>query len=137
MLKNRIILWCLLVGMLCMAALPVEAAASDQPAVDKRFESFCKEWLQTVNNYAARKMQFKKVDQGFIAEYDGYSETLSTRVKIADPAKKTYVGILTYNEVKLQHHGQTPDAAKQGPFDVVSQSPVTAIFMYRNGEWQN
>ena len=123
--------------MFCLPYLPVAAAASDQLSVDKRFESFCREWLQTVNNFAAKKMQYKKVDQGFIAEYDGYSDTLSTRVKIADPAKKTYVGILTYNEVKFQHHGQTLDAAKQGPFDVVTQSPVTAIFMYRNGEWQN
>ncbi len=61
----------------------------------------------------------------------------STKVKIADPVKKTYVGILSYNEVKFQHHGKTPDAAKKGPFDIVSQSPVKAIFMYRNGQWQN
>jgi hypothetical protein len=136
MLANRLIFWCL-IGMFCLAALPGAAGAADQPSVDKRFESFCREWLHIVNNFAAKKMQFKKVDRGFIAEYDGYSDTLSTRVKIADPVKKTYVGILTYNEVRFQHHGQTPDAAKQGPFDVVSQSPVTAIFMYRNGEWQN
>jgi hypothetical protein len=136
MLVKRLIILCL-VGMCCLAVVPGAVAASDQPGVDKRFEAFCKDWLKTVNNFAAKKMQYKKVDRGFIAEYDGYSDTVSTRVKIADPVKKTYVGILTYNEVKFQNHGQTPDAAKQGPFDVVSQSPVTAIFMYRNGEWQN
>ena len=136
MLANKLLVWCL-IGMCCLAVVPGAVAASDQPAVDKRFESFCQEWLQTVNNFAAKKMQYRKAPEGFIAEYDGFSDTLSTRVKIADPVKKTYVGILTYNEVKFQHHGQTPDAAKQGPFDVVSQSPVTAIFMYRNGEWQN
>ena len=136
MLVNRLLVWCI-TGMCCLAVAPGAVAASEQPGIDMRFESFCKEWLKTVNNFAAKKMQYKKVDRGFIAEYDGYSDTLSTKVKIADPAKKTYVGILSYNEVKFQHHGQTPDAAKQGPFDVVSQSPVTAIFMYRNGEWQN
>ena len=123
--------------MLCLAVLPGAVRASDGQAVEKHFESFCKEWMQIVKDFAARKMQYRKDDQGFIAEYDGYSDNFSTKVKIADSAKKTYIGILSYNEVKFQHQGMTPDAAKKGPFDIVSQSPVKAIFMYRNGQWQN
>jgi hypothetical protein len=123
--------------MLCLALLPGAVRASDSQAVEKHFESFCKEWMQIVKDFAARKMQYRKADQGFIAEYDGYSDNFSTKVKIADSAKKTYVGILSYNEVKFQHQGKTPDSAKKGPFDIVSQSPVKAIFMYRNGQWQN
>jgi hypothetical protein len=134
--KKLIAIICL-AGMFCLADLPGVAGASDNQAVDRHFESFCQEWMQLVKNYASKKMQFRKVPDGFIAEYDGFSDTFSTNVKIADPAKKTYIGILSYNEVKLQHLGQTPDAAKQGPFDTVSQSPVKAIFMYRNGQWQN
>jgi len=134
--KKRLFKLCL-VGILCSALLPGAVRASDSQAVEKRFESFCKEWMQIVTIFAAKKMQYRKADQGFIAEYDGFSDTYSTRVKIADPAKKTYLGILSYNEVKYRHHGMTPDAAKKGPFDIVSQSPVKAIFMYRNGQWQN
>ena len=136
MRKKRLFTLCL-IGMLCLAVLPGAARASDSQAVEKRFESFCKEWMQIVKDFAAKKMQHRKADQGFIAEYDGYSDNFSTTVKLADPAKKTYVGILSYNEVKFQHHGTTPAAAKKGPFDIVSQSPVKAIFMYRNGQWQN
>ena len=136
MLVKRLFKLCL-VGMLCLAVLPGAVRASDGQAVEKHFESFCKEWMQIVKDFAARKMQYRKDDQGFIAEYDGYSDNFSTKVKIADSAKKTYIGILSYNEVKFQHQGMTPDAAKKGPFDIVSQSPVKAIFMYRNGQWQN
>jgi hypothetical protein len=136
MLVKRLFKLCL-VGMLCLAVLPGAARASDSHAVEKHFESFCKEWMQIVKDFAAKKMQYRKADQGFIAEYDGFSDEYSTKVKIADSAKQTYIGILSYNEVKFQHHGMTPDAAKKGPFDIVSQSPVKAIFMYRNGQWQN
>ena len=136
MLVKRLFKLCL-VGMLCLAVLPGAVRASDGQAVEKHFESFCKEWMQIVKDFAAKKMQYRKADQGFIAEYDGYSDNFSTKVKIADSAKKTYIGILSYNEVKFQHQGMTPDAAKKGPFDIVSQSPVKAIFMYRNGQWQN
>jgi hypothetical protein len=125
-----VVIGCLIV------ALAGRASASDQPDVDMRFETFCREWLQTVNSFAAKNMMYRKVDQGYVAEYTGYSDALSTMVKNADPVKKTYVGILTYNEVRLQHEGQTPDVAKRGPFYVVSQSPVKALFMYRNGRWQ-
>lgn len=134
--KKRFFKLCLL-GMLCIAVVPGTARSSDNQVVEKRFESFCKEWMQIVKNFAAKKMQYRKADQGFIAEYDGFSDTYSTQVKIADYEKKTYVGILSYKEVKFKHHGKTPDAAKKGPFDIVSQSPVKAIFMYRNGQWQN
>jgi len=127
-----------LAGIVCLAlAVPGAAWASDSQTPELRFESFCKEWMQNVKNFAFKKMQYRKVDQGFIAEYDGYSEEYSTKVKIADPLKKTYLGILCYSEVKYQHQGKTQDAAKQGPFDIVSQSPVKAIFMYRNGQWLN
>lgn len=123
-------------GLVCCAlAVPGAVGASDSQTVEMRFESFCKDWMQNVQRYAPKKMHYRKASQGFIAEYDGCSESFSTKVKVADAAKKTYVGILCYNEVKFQHHGQTPDAAKKGPFGIVSQSPVKAIFMYRNGKW--
>jgi len=134
--KKRLFELCLF-GMLCLALVPGAVRASDSLTVEKGFESFCKEWMQIVTKFAAKKMQYRKADQGFIAEYNGFSDTYSTKVKLADAAKKTYVGILSYNEVKFRHHGITPDAAKKGPFDIVSQSPVKAIFMYRNGQWQN
>ena len=109
--------------------------AADLPPVETRFESFCKDWLQLKNDFAARKMQCRKAEQGYIAEYDGYSDTFITKVKVSDPVKNVYVGILAYNEVKLQHQGDTRDAAKKGPFVAVSQSPVKEIFLYRNGKW--
>ena len=125
-----------LAGLFCCAfAVPGPAGASDSQTVEKRFEYFCKDWMQNVNRFASRKLHYRQVGQGFIAEYDGYSKTYSTEVKLADPSSKTYVGILCYNEVKFQHHGLTPDAAKKGPFGIVSQSPVKAIFMYRDGKW--
>ncbi len=134
--KKRLFKLCL-VGMLCIALAPGAVWAAEPQSVEKRFTTFCNDWMQTVSNFAFKKMHYRKVEQGFIAEYDGFSDTYSTQVKLADPAKKIYVGILSYNEVKYQRHGKTQDAAKQGPFDIVSQSPVKAIFMYRNGQWQN
>ncbi len=47
--------------MLCLAVVPGAVRASDSQAVEKRFESFCKEWMQIVNNFAAKKMQYRKV----------------------------------------------------------------------------
>jgi hypothetical protein len=123
--------------MLWFTTVPGAVRASDGDAVEKRFESFCKDWMQTVSKFALKKMHCRKADLGFIAEYDGYSDNFTTKVKTADPVKKTYIGILTYSEVKFQHNGKTPDEAKKGPFEIMSQSPVKAIFMYRNGQWQN
>ena len=118
-----------------LAVLPGTALAADSLNPEKIFESFCRDWLKLKNAFAARKMQCRKAAQGYIAEYDGYSDTFRTEVKVSDPVKKVYVGILVYNEVKLQHEGQTLDDAKKGPFNEVSQSPVKEIFLYRNGKW--
>lgn len=91
--------------------------------------------MQHVKSFALKKMHCRRDAEGFIAEYDGFSDAYSMKVKAADPAKKIYVGILCYNEVKYKRCGKTPDAARHGPFDIVRQSPVKAIFMYRNGQW--
>lgn len=118
-----------------LAAVTQAAEAADQPNAEKKFESFCRDWLQLKNDFAARKMQLKKADQGYIAEYDGYSDNFSTEVKVSDPVKNVYVGILGYKEVKLQHEGKTKEDAKKGPFNAVIKSPVKEIFLYRNGKW--
>lgn len=124
-----------LAGIVCLALLPALAQASDSQIAELRFASFCRDWMQNVKSFALKKMHCRRVAQGFVAEYDGFSEAYSMKVKVADPVKKTFVGILCYDEVKYKRCGNTSDAAREGPFEIVSQSPVKAIFLYRNGQW--
>lgn len=135
-MPNRVIRFFLGLGLgICLAFTAAASEASDLPNVEKGFEVFCKSWMRLKNDFAVRKMQCRKDDQGYIAEYNGYSETFSARVKVSDPVKKVYVGILAYKEIRLQRQGKTQDAAKKGPFYVVSQLPVKEIFLYRDGKW--
>ena len=115
---------------------PGFSKAADLTLVEKSFVSFCKGRLQLKNEFAARQMQCRKANGGgYVAEYEGFSDSFSTRIKVADPAKDVYVGILAYSELKLQHHGSTMADAKRGPFSEISHSPIKEIFLYRNGKW--
>jgi hypothetical protein len=99
------------------------------------FEPFCSKWLQVMNNYAPKKMTSKPTGKSYVAEYVGYSEPISTQVRLADSTKGSYVGVLSYKELTLQHEGDTSEDAKRGPFHVVKEANIKAIFLYYKGEW--
>ena len=115
-------------------------AAEDQlDAVKKAFEVFQDDWIQKVQaegNWGEDKNTVEADPQGgYRASYRKVSEAREMEVKPTDDKKSPYVGVLRYEEQLYSSHGETPELAKQGPFECVKRVVVTEIFRYSEGKW--
>jgi hypothetical protein len=111
-------------------------AASDSNKVEASFRTFCQKRLVSLRDSKNRNVQCAKRKDAFIAEYSRCSKDYSITVKEGNPKDSSYVGILKYKQEKFKSSGMTSDSAKNGTFQRTGGVPVTELFLYRNGRWQ-
>jgi hypothetical protein len=124
----------------CVALSPARCfAAEDQAAVTKAFEVFQQEWLIKLNqhgDYGWEKIKMETDSQGrHCASYRILTKGLESEVKATGDKGSPYVGVLKYEEQTYASRADTPDLAKQGPFECEKALVVTEIFRYSGGKW--
>jgi hypothetical protein len=114
-------------------------AADDEAAVKKAFEVFQGEWLNNLNrhgDYGLEKLKVEKEAQGrYTAVYRVLTESVESEVKATGDKRSPYVGVLKYEEQTYASHADTPELAKEGPFQCERTVVVTEIFPYSRGKW--
>jgi len=120
---------------LLLTRLP--AYAVEPAEAERRFRPFCEYRIDALNRFAAAHVICTKRGSAFIGAYTKRSNIFEALVKKAGPAASSYVGILRYTQMQYECVASTPEGARQGPFSFVSETPVTELFLYRNGSWQD
>ncbi len=103
------------------------------------FHRFNQEWMEILYSREAKNKSSivcKKVDDGFVAEYTGYSRAFSGRTKKTDCKETPYIGILNYQEQTFVSRAGTYEEAINGQFKLYQECPVTEIFSFSGGKWR-
>lgn len=132
------LLFCLvLFGIVAMSFPP--CSAGDDEAVKKAFEVFQSDWIVKMNHhgrFGTDKIKVEKDSQGrYYATYRVIAEDMESEVKATGNKASPYVGVLKYEVHTYASHADSPELAKQGPFEVERQVSVTEIFRYSGGKW--
>jgi hypothetical protein len=114
-------------------------ATDDETAARTSFVEFEKEWLKkvTVNGeYGQQNIKVEKDEQGrYCARYRIIAPGEDSEVKPTGVKASPFVGVLHYEEQTFASHADTPELAKQGPFENEKGILFTEIFRYSNGKW--
>jgi len=112
------------------------AFASEDAKVEESFKDFCKNWVKIIKKNKPGNVFCKESREGYIAEYATMGDEHNTAIKKTSNKKTPFVGILKYREKVFKCSAATREGAIAGPFRVASESNVTELFIYQNGEWQ-
>jgi hypothetical protein len=131
-------LFCLaLFGIVALYFSPCSAA--DDEAVKKAFEVFQNDWIAKMNHhgeFGKDKIKVEKDSQGrYCAVYRLIAKDTESEVKPTGDKASPYVGVLKYEEQTYANRADSPELAKQGPFECEKQVLVTEIFRYAGGKW--
>lgn len=114
-------------------------AADDEATARSSFVEFEKSWLQKVNAYGDYGQEKVKVDQDeqgrYCARYRIIAPGEGSEVKATGVKASPFVGVLHYIEQTYVSRADTPDLAKQGPFENEKEVLYTEIFRFSNGKW--
>ena len=132
------LLFCLvLFGLVAMNFPPCSAA--DDEAVKKAFEVFQSDWIVKLNHhgqFGTDKIKVEKDPQGrYCATYRVIAKDTESEVKATGDKASPYVGVLKYEEHTYASCADSPELAKQGPFECERQRAITEIFRYSGGKW--
>jgi hypothetical protein len=135
---SQLSLFCLLLfGMLAMGSPPCSAA--DEEAVKKAFEVFRTDWIVKMNQHGQFGRDKIKVEEDaegrYCATYRVIAEDMKSEVKATGEKASPYIGVFKYEVHTYASHAESPELAKQGPFEVQRQVAVTEIFRYSGGKW--
>jgi hypothetical protein len=114
-------------------------AQEDEATARKAFITFEAEWLKKVNfygDYGQHNVKVEKDDQGrYCASYRVIAPAEGSEVKSTGVKASPFVGLLHYEEQTFASRADTPEQARQGPFQVEKEVLITEIFRYSNGKW--
>jgi hypothetical protein len=114
-------------------------ASDDETAARASFVDFEKEWLKKVNvngEYGQQNVKVEPDEQGrYCARYRIIAPGEGSEVKPTGVKASPFVGVLHYEEQTFASHADTPEQAKQGPFENEKGVLFTEIFRYSNGKW--
>jgi hypothetical protein len=129
--------WLLLFGFVAPYSSPCSAAEDE--AVKEAFEVFQNDWIAKLSQhgeFGEGKIKVEKDPQGrYRATYRAIAKDRESEVKATGDKKSPYVGVLKYEEQTYAHIADTPELARQGPFECERRVVITEIFRYTNGKW--
>lgn len=139
------ICWMLLASALAWGIFAVPARATGalvaEPEIVQTFDEFQHKWMTLLADRGMYGTDYLKVEENpyrkgsYRASYKELGKILGSRVKKTGRKGTPYVGVMKYYEVIYACTGDTPDAAKRGPFQKESERTVTEIFRYAKGQW--
>lgn len=142
--RTRIWMFLFLVT-LAWAILPTPVRAAGglvaEPEIIQTFDDFQHKWMTLLTDRGMYGTGYLKVEENpyrkgsYRASYKELGQILGSRVKKTGHNGTPYVGVMKYYEVIFVSTGETPEAAKQGPFAKESERTVTEIFRYAKGKW--
>jgi hypothetical protein len=120
----------------CIVLCSLVCCAAEAADIESSFRSFGDQWIAVLNASAAKKVSCREVDGKHMAEYTSYSQPSELTVRQTGQQASPYVGVLKYQQQACSCRAITAEAALKGPFSCSVVCPVTAIFLYKNGQWQ-
>jgi len=136
---RKVFLFVLLSLTLALGNSGLALATDDATAARTSFVEFEKEWLKKVNvhgEYGQHNVKVEKDEQGrYCARYRIIAPGEGSEVKPTGVKASPFVGVLHYEEQTFASHADTPEQAKQGPFENEKGILFTEIFRYSSGKW--
>ena len=136
---RKVSFFVLLSLMLALGNSILALASDDEKAARTSFLEFEKEWLKKINThgeYGQQNVKVEKDEQGrHCARYRIIVPAEGSEVKPTGVKASPFVGVLHYEEQIYACHADTPELAKQGPFEAEKEILYTEIFRYSNGRW--
>ncbi len=135
-------LWAVCAAVVWVSVLspgPALYAADPVQDAEVSFKLFNQHWMENLYSREAKNkaaVVCKQVDDGFVAEYTGYSRAYSARTKKTDCRETPYIGILNYQEQTFVSRARTYEEAINGQFKLYQECPVTEIFSFSGGKWR-
>jgi hypothetical protein len=117
------------------------ALATDESNAKEGFQKFQHDWVNKLKEHGKYGQQNIQVSEDpdqkgkFVAKYDELKDPTETRIEKTGQKGTPYVGVLHYEKWTYACRGNTPEEAKQGPFQCELQEGITEIFRYSKGKW--
>ncbi len=112
------------------------AGAVESTAVEASFKVFCDERIEFLKAAQSPQVGYARERTAFVAQYTDFGKEYDFSVKKTKYKTSPYIGILKYKEKKYISTANTRQKARKGPFTCTTVCPVTEIFVYHEGKWQ-